>query len=148
MQSNESSRFTDICNEPIDHILSSINYYQDKPLIPLIESVKPICGFFNRIEDYVFAALRNCSNPSDGLTQQESASIYLYTMPFQSESSLNILLNQSLRNENREQLKSWFYFLKLFLTALYKLPSQNERVWRRVKNIDLTSKYKKGTKFV
>jgi hypothetical protein len=69
-------------------------------------------------------------------------------MLFQGESSLNILLNQSLRNENREQLKSWFYFLKLFLTALYKLPSQNERVWRRVKNIDLTSKYKKGTKFV
>ncbi len=40
----------------------------------------------------------------DNLSQQESASIYLYTMPIHGESSLYRLLNQSLRAENRQEL--------------------------------------------
>jgi hypothetical protein len=147
MQSNESSRFTDLLDEPVDHFLSPIRGYEDKPLVPLSETINPIEGFFNDIQDYVYVALRNCENPADDLTQQESASIHLYTMQFHGGSSLYTLVNQSLRAENREDLKPWFSYLKLFLTALYKLPSLNEKVWRGIKNVDLSSKYKKGTKF-
>jgi hypothetical protein len=68
-------------------------------------------------------------------------------MQFHGGSSLYVLLNQSLRAENCEELIPWFSFLKLFLTALHKLPSQNKIVWRGVKNLDLSSKYKIGTKF-
>ncbi len=122
IQSGERSRFTDLCDEPIDHLLSPIKGYQDQTLVTLNEAIQPISPFFNEIEDNVFVALHNCQNPADDLTQQESASIHLYTMQFDGGPSFYFLLNQSLRAENREELKPWFSFLKLFLTALYKLP--------------------------
>jgi hypothetical protein len=48
----------------------------------LSETIKPISELFHRIEDYVYVALNNCQNPVDDLTQEESPSIYLYTMQF------------------------------------------------------------------
>jgi hypothetical protein len=68
-------------------------------------------------------------------------------MQFHGGSSLYLLLNQSLRAENRDELIPWFCFLKLFLTALHKLSSQTKTVWRGVRNVDSSSKYKTGTKF-
>ncbi len=147
IQSGENSRYTDLNDEPVDRLLTPIRGYEDKLLLPLTETIKPISGFFNDIQDYVYVALHNCQNPADDLTQEESASIHLYTMQFHGGPSLYILLNQSLRAENRDELIPWFSFLKLFLTALHKLPSHSEIVWRGVKNIDSSSKYKKGTKF-
>ncbi|CAF3912207.1 unnamed protein product [Rotaria sp. Silwood1] len=147
LQSGEHSRFSDLLDEPVDHLLLPIKGYQDKPLVPLIEAVQPVSQFFNEIEDNVFVALHNCQNPDDKLTRDESASIHLYTMHFDDGPSLYLLLNRSLRGENREALKPWFSFFKLFMTALYKLPSQSVIVWRGVRDIDLSSKYKTGTKF-
>jgi hypothetical protein len=146
-QPGDNSRFTDLIDEPVDHLLSPIKGYQDKPLLPLTEAIKPVSTFFDEIEDNVYVALHNCQNPPDELDQQESASIHLYTMQFDGGPSLYLLLNQSLRAENREQLKPWFSFLKLFLTALHKLPSHSKTVWRGVRDVDLSSKYKTGTKF-
>ena len=68
-------------------------------------------------------------------------------MQFDGGPSLYHLLNQSLRAENRGELIPWFSYLKLLLTAFYKLPSQGGIVWRGVRDVDLSSKYKKGTKF-
>ncbi len=147
VQSGEISRVSDLSDEPVDRLLVPIQGYEDQPLLPLYETIKPISKLFNRIDEYVFIALNNCQNPTDGLDQQESASIHLYTMQFSGGPSLYKLLNQSLRDENREELKPWFLFLKLFLTALYKLPSQCKTVWRGIKNVDLSSEYKRGTKF-
>ncbi|CAF3699052.1 unnamed protein product [Rotaria sp. Silwood1] len=147
MQSGDKSRFTDLYNEPVDHLLSPIKGYQDKPLVTLPEAIEPVAGFFNEIEDNVFVALHNCQNPADGLDQQESASIHLYTMQFSGGPSLYLLLNKSLRAENREELQPWFSYLKLFLTALHKLPSRSGTVWRGIRDVDLSSKYKKDTKF-
>ncbi|CAF4745777.1 unnamed protein product [Rotaria sp. Silwood1] len=147
MQFGSESRFTDLYNEPVDYLLSPIKGYQDKPLVSLPEAIEPVTEFFNEIEDNVFVALHNCQNPADGLAQQESASIHLYTMQFSGGPSLYLLLNRSLRAENREELKPWFSYLKLFLTALYKLSSQSGIVWRGIRDVDLSSKYKKGTKF-
>jgi hypothetical protein len=147
IQSGENSRYTDLIDEPVDRLLTPIRGYEDELLLPLTETVKPISGFFNDIQDYVYVALHNCQNPADDLTQQESASIHLYTMQFDGGPSLYHLLNQSLRAENRHELIPWFSFLKLFFTALHKLPSQNKTVWRGIKNVDLSLKYKIGTKF-
>lgn len=146
IESDENSRFTDVFDEPVDRLLSPIRGYEHKQLVPLAETVQPISGFFNNIEDYIYVATHNCQNPADDLTQDESASIHLYTMQFHGRPSLYDLLNQSLRSENRDELIPWFSFLKLFLTALHKLPSYSEIVWRGVKNVDLSSKYKTGMK--
>ena len=146
-QSSENSRFTDGRYEPVNRLLSPIRGYEDNPLVPLIETVQPISRLFDEIEDHVFVATHNCQDPADGLTQDESASIHLYTMQFGGGPSLYVLLNQSLRAENRNELIPWFSYLKLFLTALYKLPSESKTVWRGIRNVNLSSTYKTGTKF-
>ncbi|CAF1940948.1 unnamed protein product [Rotaria magnacalcarata] len=140
-----ASRFTDLYHEPVDHLLSPINGYQDVQLVSLTEAVEPVSRLFDGIKDQVFVALHNCQNPADGLNQDESAAIQLYTMQFGGGPSLYLLLNQSLRSENRGELKPWFSFLKLFLTALHKLPSYCGTVWRGIRDVDLSSKYQKGT---
>ncbi|CAF3111502.1 unnamed protein product [Rotaria sp. Silwood2] len=78
--------------------------------------------------DYVAQAKENCNRKSTLLTWDESAAIYLYSMPIPFFSDLN----KALRAENRHNLKPWFAFLKLFMTALVKLPSLKTIVWRGV----------------
>ena len=48
------------------------------------------------------------------------------------ETSLHRVLNEALRSENRQALKIWFPYLKLFDTALDLLPTVKESVWRGV----------------
>lgn len=48
------------------------------------------------------------------------------------DTSLYYLLNSALRSENRQALKIWFSYLKLFDTALEKLPTVKQVVWRGV----------------
>jgi hypothetical protein len=147
IQNGDKSRFMDVHSEPVDQLLAPIKGYQDKPLVSLSKAIEPVAGYFNEIEDNVFVALHNCQNPAGGLTQDESASIHLYTMQFDGGPSLYTLLNESLRAESRGELLPWFSFLKLFLTALYKLPSQSGTIWRGIRGVDLSSKYKTGSKF-
>jgi len=134
------SRFTDLCDEPM-RFLSPIKGYENKPLVSLEEAVEPISYLFDSIEQYVWVSKKNCNNPKDGLTQDESASIFLYTMEFYGGPSLYRLLNSVLRSEERENITLWFLFLKLFLTALHKLPSHQCKVWRGIRDADLSSQY-------
>ncbi|CAF3346678.1 unnamed protein product [Rotaria sp. Silwood2] len=48
------------------------------------------------------------------------------------ETTLHRVLNIALRSENRQEVKIWFPYLKLFDTALNKLPTIKEVVWRGV----------------
>lgn len=141
-----SARYTDVRDEPVTRMLAPIKGYQDAPLVTLEKAVEPISHFFDDILTHVWVAKENCREPEEGLTQDESASIHLYTMQFDGGSSFFDILNQTLRAENRQNLHPWYLFLKLFLTGLYKLPSRVQNVWRGVKGVDLSSKYKKGRK--
>jgi hypothetical protein len=67
-QPGENSRFTDLIDEPVERLLSPIRGYENKPLLPLTETVKSISGFFDEIQDYVYVALHNSQNPADDLT--------------------------------------------------------------------------------
>jgi hypothetical protein len=58
------------------------------------------------------------------------------------DTSLYRVLNKALRSENRQALKIWFPYLKLFDTALDKLPTVKEVVWRGV-NLDIGKRYTK-----
>ncbi|CAF1429946.1 unnamed protein product [Didymodactylos carnosus] len=142
------SRYTDICGEPVDKLLVPVKGYQNELLLPLEEAVVQISDLFEDLQEYVYIAKQNCKKPSNGLTQDESAAIQLYTMQFSSGPSFYELFNQTLRSENRELLKPWFRYLKLFLTALYKLRSEPQQtVWRGVKGVDLSGKYSAGVQF-
>ncbi|CAF1420231.1 unnamed protein product [Adineta ricciae] len=126
-------RFLDADKEP-DQYLMPIADYEKYPLVSLKASVEPIKSLLFNCDTMVEIALRSCRRPSDALTQDESASIHLYTMQWsQPHASLYQLLNERLRSKNRESLIVWFHYLKLFFTALFKLRSIRGIVYRGVR---------------
>jgi hypothetical protein len=141
------TRFTDANYEPVTQDRVPIKGFEDAPIVPLEDTLKRVSKFFIRIEEEAWVAKKNCQQPKEGLTQDESASIHLYTMQFKGGPSLFQVLNENLRAENREDLTPWFRFLKLFITALCKLPSHVEKVWRGVRGIDLSAQYPRNKKF-
>ncbi|CAF1102523.1 unnamed protein product [Adineta steineri] len=136
------SRLSDICT--LDHLLMPIVGYEKMPLVSLETAVQPLIDLLPNIQQYVYVAKQRSKEATDGLTQDESASIMLYSMGWEpSDECLYVMLNKSLRSENRTQLKPWFSYLKLLLTALSRLPSVRMTVYRGVK-LDLSRKYQKG----
>jgi hypothetical protein len=107
---------------------SPIFGYEDSPILTLEEAVQKIIPFVSCVMGYVTTAKKKYNRHSDLLTRDESAAVYLYSMP----TSFFARLNETLRDENRHALKPWFAFLKLFMTALEKLPSTKKTVWRGV----------------
>lgn len=134
-------RFVDAVEEP-NQVLTPIEGYEKKDLLPLKEAVELIGELLYNIDIMVSTALQNSKKPPDGLTTDESAAIHLYTMQWpDSCDSLYDLLNRKLRSEQRNQLKPWYAYMKLFLTALYKLPPIKTTLWRAMRgNVD--SQYK------
>ena len=113
----------DIRSEP-KQMLQPISGYEDETVLPLEEACKPLEKILNNeLAQNIMIAKMNSENPEDGLTPDESASIQLYTMEWKApENSLYAVLNRTLRLADRRKLHPWFKFLKLFLTALFKLP--------------------------
>jgi hypothetical protein len=125
-------RFTDADREPTKTLMP-IEGYEKMPLVSLKEAVSSIDTSIHNLKTMIWTAERNSENPSDGLTSDESASIHLYTMEWpEGHESFYKLLNQKLRSEKRRDLTSWHSYLKLFLTALHKLPSLRKTVWRGI----------------
>jgi len=113
----------DIRHEP-KQILEPISGYEKEPLLSLEEacqSLENILGL--ELKLYINVAKLNSKEPKDGLTQDESASIYLYTMEWnEPDKSLYVVLNQALCAVDRSKLQPWLKYLKLFFTAFFKLP--------------------------
>ena len=107
---------------------SPIFGYENSPVLTLEEAVEKIIPLVSRVMDYVTTAKKKYNRRSPLLTRDESAAVYLYSMTTSFFSSLN----ETLRAANRDALKPWFAFLKLFMTALEKLPSIRKTVWRGV----------------
>jgi hypothetical protein len=113
----------DIRHEP-KQILEPISGYEQELLLSLEEACQPLENILGmELKLYIIVAKLNSKEPENGLTQDESASIYLYTMEWnETENSLYAVLNQALRTADRSKLRPWFKYLKLFFTALFKLP--------------------------
>jgi hypothetical protein len=131
-------------------ILLPIEGYQNARLTSLEEAVEPLFHIFDSINlrSKVFTAKELCKLPADGLSQDESASIMLYTFEWDTnQTSFYFILNETLRTEDRQKLKPWFPYLKLFITALCRLPSINDTVYRGVK-ADLSKEYVIGDTYI
>jgi hypothetical protein len=141
-------RFSDVIQEPV-RMLLPICGYEDMPVLPLEIAVEPLVSFLPAIENYTYIAKQQCKNPpADGLTIDESASIMLYSMSWEPiDKCLYVSLNKTLRSNDRSELKPWFLYLKLFLTALSRLPSMHKFVYRGVK-LDLSERYQTGKTIV
>ena len=107
---------------------SSIYGYQNLPVLTLEETVETIVSLVPSVGECVSTAKKKCNKRSTLLTLDESAAIYLYSMPTPFVSRLNA----ALRLENQHLIKPWLAYLKLFISALEKLPSTKRTVWRGV----------------
>ena len=93
------------------------------------------------VQTYAYVAKQRCTKPADGLTQDESAAIMLYTMGWKPrDKCLYVVLNATLREKDREKLTPWFLYLRLLLNALFRLPSMSKIVFRGVK-LNLIEQY-------
>ncbi|CAF1013724.1 unnamed protein product [Adineta steineri] len=142
------TRVSDIVNEPLE-MLMPIEGYEEMPIVPLNEAVAPLLSILPKIQDYADIVKKRCKLiPPDGLTRDESAAIMLYSMEWEPhEECLSFALNAALRTEDRKELKPWFSYLKLILTALEKLPSTPSNVFRGM-NLDLSNRYSVRKTFV
>ncbi|CAF1224096.1 unnamed protein product [Adineta steineri] len=137
-------RFTDI--ESTSKQLPPIYGYQTHQLVPLSKALEPISSTIDQLNSSVKTAKNECRVPSKyGLTRDESAAVYLYTMEW-GENSFYQVLNRALRAEDRSSLKPWFAYLKLFDVAVQKLPNVQKILWRGVPK-DITRNYKQGDEF-
>jgi Ran GTPase-activating protein (RanGAP) involved in mRNA processing and transport len=144
---NKHDRFLDAGQEP-RRMLQPVEGYQKMPLVTLEQAVESIVFCCPDINRRAFIAMSNAETPADGLDQNESASIFLYTMEWTPrDECLYYVLNQTLRTENRQKLKPWYSYLKLILTALHKLPPQKQTIWRGV-TLDLSQQYEVGKRYV
>lgn len=138
---NINPRFLSNIQDEPKNILQPISGYEREPLLSLEDACIPLHSLVDNLEQNIWISKQNCQQPEDGLTRDESASIHLYTMEWTDTSqSFYAKLNRILRTANRQELKPWFRYLKLFLTALFKLPAVEGVVWRGVRG-DLSSQY-------
>jgi hypothetical protein len=141
-----NSRLTEnTCDEP-DASLMPLEDYQHSDLVSFETTTETIKSLFRNLPRDVWIAKNASKKPANRLTSDESTAIHLYTMEIKNQ-PLYSLLNQLLRDRDRRKLKPWFSYLKLFLTALFKLPPCSAKiVWCGVKAY-LDSKYHHGGHF-
>ncbi|CAF3100200.1 unnamed protein product [Rotaria sp. Silwood2] len=142
-----SLRVTDFNPLP-KRMLAPIEGYENMPLVSIEDAVKPLLSIVPKVERNVYIVKQNCKSPADGLTIDESASIMLYTyesMPH--ENSLYVILNETLRSEDRQKLIPWFSYLRLVLAALSRLPSDRHFANRGLRK-DLRAEYPEGSTFI
>ncbi|CAF3415917.1 unnamed protein product [Rotaria sp. Silwood1] len=137
-------RFTDIESTP--KRLTPVYGYLAHQLLPLQKALEPVSAQINQLDRFSKIAKNECHFPSEhGLTRDESAAVFLYTMEW-GEDSLYQVVNRALRAEDRSSLKPWFAYLKLFDTAVQKLPTVRKNLWRGVAK-DIAKNFKKGDEF-
>ncbi|CAF4146343.1 unnamed protein product, partial [Adineta steineri] len=115
--------------------ISPIVGYSEEPLLPLAQACAPLTDIFHNLVFYVELALKETpEQPPDGLSIDESAAIRLYTIEWDKpHRSLYSTLNFNLKNNDRQALLPFHRYIKLFLTALVKLPCVPPlTVWRGV----------------
>ena len=117
--------------------------YHSQQIVSIEKALEPIELHIDQLVRYIKIAKKHCHFPSEhGLSKDQSAAIYIYTMEW-GETTLYRVLNRALRSENRQALKIWFPYIKLFDTALDLLPTVKEVVWRGV-NLDIGKMFMKN----
>ena len=123
--------------------------YESMPLVSLEEAIEPLVSMMPRVRSYAYAAKKRCKPvPDDGLTRDESAAIILHSMGWEPRKEcLQFALSLTLRSEDKQNVKPWFLYLKLILTALSRLPSIRRTVYRGIKK-DLSKEFPAGKVFM
>jgi hypothetical protein len=137
-------RITDVTDEPLG-FLAPIGGYAKMPLVTLEQAIEPLLSILPDVRSHAYVAKQKCKKPADNLTQNESAAIMLYTMGWEPlDECLYVVLNNTFRSQDRkEKLKPWYLYLRLFLNALFRLPTLPKSAYRGVK-LDIRNRYTEG----
>lgn len=106
-----------------------LSIYEHLPVVTLEKAVERISHLVPDVVKYVSTAKRECRRGFASLTCDESAAIYLYTMPNPFPSGLNAALRDPILHTQHP----WLLFLKLLTNALDKLPYTKATIWRGIK---------------
>jgi hypothetical protein len=141
--------FSDSIHQLITTLSQSYNANAEiKLTISLEEATTQLIDIVPDIADMALMAKLNCSNPEDGLTPDESASIMLYTMEWSpKENSFCYFIDKVLRTNDKQQLQPWLLYLKLIFHALSKLQSKHRTVYRGVMS-NVSANYPQGRTIV
>ena len=143
VESELAFRFLDVDQESLK-IFPPIPDYDNTPLVSIDKAIIPLEPIVPCIKSMLQTVkMMNSNEPKDGLTRDEAYSIRLYTF----ECSLFDILNKTLRSDNRQRLKPWLLFLRLFFTALSHISSTTLVVYRGI-NMDLSKLYPMGATIV
>ena len=142
------NRVTDIRSEPL-RFLPPIKGFEKEPLVSIDEAVESLTELVPDVEQMVWTVKKECKRrPPTHLTLDQRASIMLYTLEWSiHEESFYYIFNRTLRSANRQELKPWFRFLKLFIVALLRLPFIQAHIYRGIK-ANLAKEYPTGSDFV
>lgn len=137
--------------EDIHRILELEEYQGTKASDSLDSAIEPLVNTVSNLGVQTFVAKYNCQNMKNTLTTDQSAAIMLYTMGSSyDDKSFYRRLNSALCSFKRsrdDNLKPWFSYLKIFMSALSCLPKHRGIVYRAVK-LDLSRSYPIGKKFI
>ena len=123
----------------ISVICISMIYFSAKSILTIEPHIR-------ELSRYIQVAKEFCHYPSEhGLSKDQSAAIYIYSMEW-GDTTLHRVLNNALTSENRQGLKIWFPYLKLFDTALDKLLTLKANLWRGV-SLDIGRNFTKNQLF-
>jgi hypothetical protein len=139
-------RIADVENEHLEY-LAAITGYEDKPIVSIEKAVEPLVSIVPMIKSQTYTAKKRCENTANGLTQDEAASIVLYTMDWEPECLFSVL-NDALRIKDRKILKPWYLYMKLFFVALDRLPTKTGQTLFRGVKLDMSDKYEVGKTIV
>ena len=134
--------------EASENFLSPIDGFQNYPLVSIDAATSTLTSIVPDFERLIWLVRQRCVDLSDRLSPDESAAIVIYTYPATSSGDpFYAILNQAIRDADRSRLQPWFSYLKLFITALLKLPSEPGFLYRGVK-AKIFADYPVGKKFV
>jgi len=131
------SRITDVGNEEVGSPLPPLTGLANGPLCSFKEATKLLKPFVKNLDQFENVCLFFAEDQEDSiLNTDEIAAIHLYTLEWSPrEDSLYFILNNAMRQRNRESLKPFFPYLRLLLNSLAKLPrySMETVLWRGVR---------------
>jgi hypothetical protein len=111
--------------------LKLIKGYQNELITSLEEALAHFKHELPWLSEQIEEAKIKRHYPSDhGLTQDESAAIYLYSM--RDEDNIYKYLATAWSTWDRSQMEPWFKYLNLLKSALDKIPNVKTEIWQQV----------------
>lgn len=138
-------RLASVKDEGLD--LSPITGVFDTPLMDFREAIAPVTKVLSGLDwhveqSYKFGMVKaesEADGKAVGLSADEIAALYLYTC----ESAFYRQINATLRNPDRSRIVPYLPYLRLLFSAISRLPTRAEPLWRGVP-LDLRRQYPVG----